>query len=1112
MLNSRCSSILLSSVFAVSGFFPAQAAESDFLLDLGGQHFDLLTQPPRAAHVMGEGSDLRLVQFTGPIQPEWLQRLREDGVEPLQYIHPYSYVVWSDAAALARASAHAHVRASGDFIAEFRIGEGSRNLGGEAHPAVALLVRDANVSARNASLQAAGVTIDGIFPFDSRFDIAQVTLAGNRYAELASLPGVYAVQRIVPITAEEAKRGEMSQQSVVGAYGGAPNYIVVPGYEDWLASTGYDGSGVVVGIVDGGVLATHQDLVGRIEPCVPMGGTPTSCSSITDDHGTHVAAAVAGTGASAIQAGGFLRGQGVAPGAKVVPQRYNAFLSGGGPGGMVAGGMLRIYRESALSGAVLTNNSWGPSTTPRGYDIVTREVDMIARDALTDVPGQQPVLPVWSIMNGNGDSSGACAPASVGSPDEAKNLFAVGSTNLLSGSSQASGAGIFNVSSNSAHGNACDGRRIPHIVAPGCSTDSATNSGPAAFTRMCGTSMASPVVSGAIALFIERYRDAHDGATPSPALVKAAFTAAAMNLQGYRNADNGVMGHRPDRFQGYGRLDLDAVMNPPDSVLYFDQDEVFTASGQMWTRTVTAADPSRPMRFMLAWTDAPGHGLGGTTPAWVNDLDLSVTAGGDLYRGNVIGNDGWSATGGSADARNNLEGAFLSAAQHGGAVTLTVIAANIGADALNPHAPGLPSQDFALACYNCAAGADFNVEVSPTRVAVCAPELAQTMVSVLPVGMAGDDVVLSVSDLPAGASATFGVATLPLPGSTTLTIGNTASIAPGSHALLVEASGSTVTRSAAFDLLVAAGAPPQPALVSPANGADSVSTTPVLGWNAAAGVDEYLVELSADASFSLPLFSATTTDTSAIVTSELDTGASYYWRVTASNTCDVVMSEIASFRTAQVPGDCAPGSEPVLLFSEDFSDGAGDFSVSGTGASNWAISTNQPSLLSGGNAMYADAIATVSDQQLTSPVITLPEDESPLLLSFQNWRLIQTNSQHTGCWDGGILEISTDGVNFSQIVGPTLLNDPYRGLVGGAVNPLAGKPAWCEPVERPYADTRVDLSAWAGLDVQLRWRLGTDNALRREGWYVDDVRVRSCRPVVQPATEIFADGFESAGI
>ncbi len=56
----------------------------------------------------------------------------------------------------------------------------------------------------------------------------------------------------------------------------------------------------------------------------------------------------------------------------------------------------------------------------------------------------------------------------------------------------------------------------------------------------CGTSMASPAVSGAVALFIEYYRglEGYVG-DPSPALIKAAFIAVAHDLAGFDDADGG---------------------------------------------------------------------------------------------------------------------------------------------------------------------------------------------------------------------------------------------------------------------------------------------------------------------------------------------------------------------------------------------------------------------------------------------------------------------------------------------------------------------------------------------------------------------------------------------
>src|SRR5690606_11811199 len=124
--------------------------------------------------------------------------------------------------------------------------------------------------------------------------------------------------------------------------------------------------------------------------------------------------------------------------------------------------------------------------------------------------------------------------------------------------------------------------------------------------------------------------------------------------------------------------------------------------------------------------------------------------------------------------------------------------------------------------------------------------------------------------------------------------------------------------------------------------------------------------------------------------------------------------------------------------------------------------------------------------------IALPVGQLPITLKYQNWRLIEPNGA-AGCFDGGLLEISVDGGAFTQITGPALLNDGYRGPLSTSWgNPLGGTNAWCDDPARAYADTLVDLSAHAGSSVQLRWRMATDSSVGREGWYVDDVRVESC--------------------
>jgi hypothetical protein len=391
---------------------------------------------------------------------------------------------------------------------------------------------------------------------------------------------------------------------------------------------------------------------------------------------------MAGDGASGVlDRFGFLRGLGMAPGANLIEQLYS-------PTYTEEGGMLTLISESYRNGAVISGNSWGPSGTALGYDADTRWVDIGVRDADPDAPGNQPLTYVLSIMNGYGGVS------SQGTPDEAKNILSVGST-IMQYSDGSQNLNINNLSANTAHGPALDGRTIPHLVAPGCYVDSANYPGSGHILR-CGTSMASPHVSGAAALFFEMYRNQF-GVDPSPALVKAAFLPVAHDLAGNRDADGGIMGHPFDSKQGWGRLNISPVLKPPGEVIYMDQDIIFDEAGQSWSIDLTTQSESTALKAMLVWTDAPGHGLGGDTPAWVNDLDLSIDINDQTYYGNNFGDDGLSIAGGTPDDRNNTEGIFLSGLSEG-TYTLTVTAAQINGDGV-PGFGDSTDQDFALVIY-----------------------------------------------------------------------------------------------------------------------------------------------------------------------------------------------------------------------------------------------------------------------------------------------------------------------------------------------------------------------------------------------------------------------------
>jgi hypothetical protein len=199
--------------------------------------------------------------------------------------------------------------------------------------------------------------------------------------------------------------------------------------------------------------------------------------------------------------------------------------------------------------------------------------------------------------------------------------------------------------------------------------------------------MAAPHVTGAVALITDWWRSLHGGATPSPAMDKALLVNSATDM-GTADIPNGN--------EGWGRVNLSTLFNPATERVYVDQSVVFTSVGQAHELDVVPADPSKPVRVTLAWTDAPG--APGASPALVNDLDLRVTApDGTVYLGNRF-SGGSSSPGGSADAKNNLENVFLAQAASG-TFHVTVVASNLPDDGV-PGDQVFTDQDFALVISN----------------------------------------------------------------------------------------------------------------------------------------------------------------------------------------------------------------------------------------------------------------------------------------------------------------------------------------------------------------------------------------------------------------------------
>jgi len=187
-----------------------------------------------------------------------------------------------------------------------------------------------------------------------------------------------------------------------------------------------------------------------------------------------------------------------------------------------------------------------------------------------------------------------------------KNIVAVGSTDFQP-----------NISNFSSRGPAKDGRVKPELTAKWQSLLSTipVNS----YARFQGTSMATPVVTGTMALFTQLWRNITGNATlrPDPVFLKAVAIAGADDL--------GIAG--PDATFGFGFLngkksaDIMVADNAQGKRIKTDS----AAQGAQFDYPVTITS-AQDLRFVLSWFDPETVNISSdpTQPVLVNDLDLKV--------------------------------------------------------------------------------------------------------------------------------------------------------------------------------------------------------------------------------------------------------------------------------------------------------------------------------------------------------------------------------------------------------------------------------------------------------------------------------------------------------
>jgi choice-of-anchor B domain-containing protein len=153
-----------------------------------------------------------------------------------------------------------------------------------------------------------------------------------------------------------------------------------------------------------------------------------------------------------------------------------------------------------------------------------------------------------------------------------------------------------------------------------------------------------------------------------------------------------------------------------------------------------------------------------------------------------------------------------------------------------------------------------------------------------------------------------------------------------------------------------------------------------------------------------------------------------------------------------------------------------------------------------GARSYFSGYANSDCVALTLPPLTLTAGQTSVL-SFWTAHDIETD------WDGGVVEVSTNGGASWQPVTPT---PGYPGAFNSGADACGyatGQGSFTG-ANLTWTQYTVGLGAYAGSTVRVRFNFSTDASITREGWYLDDLAVTHAQVPGPCASDLlFRDGF-----
>lgn len=161
--------------------------------------------------------------------------------------------------------------------------------------------------------------------------------------------------------------------------------------------------------------------------------------------------------------------------------------------------------------------------------------------------------------------------------------------------------------------------------------------------------------------------------------------------------------------------------------------------------------------------------------------------------------------------------------------------------------------------------------------------------------------------------------------------------------------------------------------------------------------------------------------------------------------------------------------------------------------SNWEITTTNP--YAGTSVWFAPDVDNPNEQYLTITDPFIPSGGSTLAF----WHSYDTEVN----WDGGLVQISTDNQKNWQDLGAHFTQNGYNDFIDNNTN----IPAFSGS-SGGYIESIIDLSAYEGQPIFIRFWMHCDLMVGGVGWYVDNIAISNIFPTIPNTVFVALDEYD----